>query len=248
MIASTSFRRSRSSLAARSTRSTSATRAFTLIELLTVIAIIAIIAAIIFPVVGKVRESAKASVCQSNLRLWGTATALYLSDNKNKLPSTEYKNVIILGSTIASDAYLSLNRYMLAPTVSSYMWGYNQTILEPYTCTNRGDSGNGLTWAAYGFSQFPSEMKITAVGNPSAIIWATESAGGGGGQRWIPTGIYSTWPNLGGAPIKPHGARNNLLFLDGHVEARAMKDVVKADFSRGTPFYNAADETNKMGI
>ena len=41
---------------------------FTLIELLTVIAIIGILAAILIPVTAAVRESARRSACQSNIR------------------------------------------------------------------------------------------------------------------------------------------------------------------------------------
>ncbi|AHF91439.1 N-terminal cleavage protein [Opitutaceae bacterium TAV5] len=61
-------------------------RAFTLIELLTVIAIIGILAAIIIPVVGKVRQSAKAATCTSNLRQIGVAFTLYRNDNKGMAP------------------------------------------------------------------------------------------------------------------------------------------------------------------
>ena len=52
----------------KSCRNTLSRSGFTLIELLTVIAIIAILAAILIPVVGSVRASARSSVCQSNLR------------------------------------------------------------------------------------------------------------------------------------------------------------------------------------
>lgn len=69
-----------------------ANRAFTLIELLTVIAIIGILAAILIPVVGSVRESAKSSVCQSNLRQWHTALMLYANDNEDRLVAVRYRN------------------------------------------------------------------------------------------------------------------------------------------------------------
>lgn len=59
---------------------------FTLIELLTVIAIIGILAAIIVPVVGKVRQSARKSACASNLRQVGTAILAYAADHQNWLP------------------------------------------------------------------------------------------------------------------------------------------------------------------
>ena len=61
-------------------------RAFTLIELLTVIAIIGILAAIIIPTVGRVRQSARAAQCKSNLRQIGTALHLYAAENKDRMP------------------------------------------------------------------------------------------------------------------------------------------------------------------
>jgi general secretion pathway protein G len=60
--------------------------AFTLIELLTVIAIIGILAAILIPVVGKVRSTARTAKCVSNLRQMGQATIMFAADNKNLLP------------------------------------------------------------------------------------------------------------------------------------------------------------------
>ncbi|EIQ01258.1 prepilin-type N-terminal cleavage/methylation domain-containing protein [Opitutaceae bacterium TAV1] len=59
---------------------------FTLVELLTVIAIIGILAAIIIPTVGRVRQSARAATCLSNIRQSGMAVLLYAESNRGKLP------------------------------------------------------------------------------------------------------------------------------------------------------------------
>src|SRR6266536_2388726 len=57
------------------------TRGFTLIELLVVIAVIAILAAILFPVFAQARESARQTVCASNIRQLGLAIRMYITDN-----------------------------------------------------------------------------------------------------------------------------------------------------------------------
>ncbi len=59
---------------------------FTLIELLTVIAIIGILAAILIPVLGAVRDSARRAVCTSNLRQVGVGIHMYAADNDENLP------------------------------------------------------------------------------------------------------------------------------------------------------------------
>lgn len=222
-------------------------RAFTLIELLTVIAIIGILAAILIPVIGSVREKARASQCLANLRTWGNATNLYVAENKGRLPANDYKTVNVNGANLAQDAYLYLNRYIVPPSNPCYTYGYNQDMLAAYTCTTRTDAGNNLIWSAYAFNYAPSATMISAIPDPSRLIWATEAAGGSGGQRWITAGMLTpTNINLGATTIKPHGTKNNVLYLDGHVSSQALRDLVKADFTRGTSFYNAADDSVRM--
>jgi prepilin-type N-terminal cleavage/methylation domain-containing protein len=62
---------------------------FTLIELLTVIAIIGILAALIFPTVGKVRETAQRTVDANNLREIVKAAQIYAADNNDRLPDPQ---------------------------------------------------------------------------------------------------------------------------------------------------------------
>ena len=60
--------------------------AFTLIELLVVIAIIAILAALLLPVLSKVKQRAKGSICMSNGKQMMMAMTLYTGDNNDFYP------------------------------------------------------------------------------------------------------------------------------------------------------------------
>jgi prepilin-type N-terminal cleavage/methylation domain len=66
--------------------------AFTLIELLTVIAIIGVLAAILIPVVGRVRQSARTAHCIKNLQNIGAAFQLYAADNKGLYPALRWRS------------------------------------------------------------------------------------------------------------------------------------------------------------
>ena len=59
---------------------------FTLTELMVVIGLVAMLVALMLPVVSKVRRSAQAAACMSNLRQLGTAWIMYSGENRGRLP------------------------------------------------------------------------------------------------------------------------------------------------------------------
>jgi prepilin-type N-terminal cleavage/methylation domain-containing protein/prepilin-type processing-associated H-X9-DG protein len=61
-------------------------KGFTLIELLVVISIIAVLMSIMMPALRRVREQARVTICQSNVKQWGTVLFMYTAENNGSFP------------------------------------------------------------------------------------------------------------------------------------------------------------------
>ena len=73
-------------------------RNFTLIELLVVIAIIAILASMLLPALNQARQTAYGAKCQSNLKQFGTAFALYTQGNDGFYPMAIFPDYAVRNS------------------------------------------------------------------------------------------------------------------------------------------------------
>lgn len=190
-------------------------RAFTFIELLVVIAIIAILASILFPVFAQAKATAKKTVCISNFKQLGLATAMYINDSYGMY---EPAQVGIPPSTSANNVGWTYDwTYIVAPYIKNgtggtlvnsghSVMGYAGGVFACPAAANKDeqdqfmmrgdvfpvwyDDGAGLT-SATGSGPSVSEGQID---QPSDRI-ATWEAGSDGG----PTNYVAYYPIAGWA-------------------------------------------------
>jgi prepilin-type N-terminal cleavage/methylation domain-containing protein/prepilin-type processing-associated H-X9-DG protein len=203
-------------------------RAFTLIELLTVIAVVGVLAGILVPVVGAVRDRARATQCLSNMRQIGAASLLYLADNQGRLPS---------------------NGHDRNPDGTSRSW---RDTLETYLgpnflgrCPSRPEHPHDIS---YGWNDFLTEPSGPATGRgislgacrqPSATLMLGELTDEGISDhlhfRRFPRGV-----TINGfrqeVRIDVHRNSSNYLFVDGHVANLPTTEIGRRLAAANSPF------------
>lgn len=209
-------------------------RAFTLIELLTVIAIIGILAAIIIPVTGKVRESARAVQCTSNQRQIAAALLLNASENKNMLlavsapswpPGTNGVNAWFyeLWPYVGypAEARSKANQFSALPKFNNknvFICPSVSAQQSSTLCYKAGQTPNGNLYS-YGINSLNNPVAqnnsllreptpLNNVANPSRTVMICESSFVAGTEYHYLNTEYG---------MLPHGRAANFAYFDGHV-------------------------------
>jgi len=205
-------------------RSSQAAGGFTLIELLTVVAIIGILAAILFASISRMRESARRSVCLSNLRQIQMANILHSNDNngyyirvkKNDvwwIVQEDFIHYLNAGKRTTKEAYSMLDE-LKCPEA--------RPLLEKTSSSWERENFPGYAYRSFGVSVekggWFTQLNRNNVPNPAKIMAFAD------GLDFyfyrIPSASYD-WTNetkVSTTLSYRHRNGSNVVYFDGHVE------------------------------
>jgi prepilin-type N-terminal cleavage/methylation domain-containing protein/prepilin-type processing-associated H-X9-DG protein len=167
--------------------------AFTLIELLVVVAILGILAAILFPVFGRVRENARRTACQSNLKQIGMGLLQYLGDYDEKMPFSAYgsatQDTNVNGTQYkwmdAIFPYVRSEQVFVCPSDQAigvhYVYQGNMAARGLTTTHDYGSYGQNGAYSAAGDAQTPPRSStlymvgVSQIVEPAGTVWAADT-------------------------------------------------------------------------
>lgn len=198
---------------------------FTLIEALVVIGIIAILAAILFPVMAKAKETAKASAAASNVRQLAQAMLLYADsyDDRFCLAAYTESEAFILWHDLL-DPYVRNKEIWLCPGSSvsttdltggkTAHWGYN----AGYLTTIFPDFSNFIGHTATSYSDI--RQPVETVLFTSAKSSVPNSWCGDDGKFLLPPSWSDS--DCWGRPDPVHFQQVTIAWIDTHVNRKPL--------------------------
>jgi prepilin-type processing-associated H-X9-DG protein/prepilin-type N-terminal cleavage/methylation domain-containing protein len=218
--------------------------AFTLVELLVVIGIIAALISILLPALSRARDASNAAQCMSNLRQQGQAMQMYMSDSgRDFLPPYQ----LTIKTQYSTHPYIFQWMPMMYQDATGKTWrcpvdnffDLEDNIADYRAGTNWPEPLNGTRDLAYSYAiNFDLPQFGYAIYHGSGILpyqyfnpWigskiTSSSATGFLFETNSSAGVGYNTPTEFFRFDHVNKTSMNILFVDGHVEAKAAKEVL----------------------
>ena len=219
--------------------------AFTLVELLVVIGIIAALIALLLPALSKARDQANAAQCMSNLRQQGQAMQMYVSDSGgNFLPPYQ----LTIKTQYVSLPYIFQYLPMMYQSAGAQTWrcpvdNFYDEQSGVVDRLGKSEPLTGIPDIAYSYAinfdlpqygypvyrgagitaewNYFTPWFASKVTNSAATAFLLETGSEGGMGYNSPSNYFRFSHN--------QNTQTNVLYVDGHVEAKAPQEILPSD-------------------